>query len=88
MSVGVGNWILVKYATKKILKHFIGKILEKTEDGWLVKFTKFTKNKCMWPQIEDVDNVADADVLRRLPEPTVARRSDFIFEIGLTDLNL
>jgi hypothetical protein len=54
----------------------------------MVKLTKFTKNKFMCPQSEDVDNVADADVLLRLPELTVARRGDFIFQIGLTGLNL
>jgi hypothetical protein len=38
-QIGVGQWALVQYCTKKSVKHFVGQIIENTNEGWLLKFT-------------------------------------------------
>ncbi|KAI4468140.1 hypothetical protein MML48_2g00013261 [Holotrichia oblita] len=35
--IGLGKWILVKYCTKKYVKHYIGQIIEKIDLEWKVK---------------------------------------------------
>lgn len=35
----INKWVFVQFATKKIVKHFVGKIIEKLDsDEWLIKF--------------------------------------------------
>jgi hypothetical protein len=43
-ELNVGTWLLAKYATKRTIKH-VGEIQDKSEDGWLIKFTKFMNDK-------------------------------------------
>lgn len=39
-TIEVNKWVLVAYATKKTVKHFIGQILKANGDEFEVKFLK------------------------------------------------
>ncbi|XP_074038451.1 uncharacterized protein [Leptinotarsa decemlineata] len=51
------SWVLVEYHTKKTTNHFVGKVTEACDDGWMVKFTRFSKNTFSWPEAVDSDIV-------------------------------
>ncbi|KAK9702510.1 hypothetical protein QE152_g29920 [Popillia japonica] len=72
--IGLGKWILVKYCTKKYVKHYIGQIIEKIDLEWKVKFTKFANKKFFWPDIDAVDIIPEEDIVKILPDPVINRR--------------
>lgn len=79
-AISQGRWVIVKYSTKKTVKHFIGQVLEKEEDGWVVKFTKKKNNTFLWPVVDDIDTVQEQDIVRVLTDPKIDRRgSGMIF---------
>lgn len=84
----VNSWVLVQYTTKQTVKHFVGQVTENHEDGWLIKFTKFSNDQFVWPKTEDLDTVEDSDIVRVLPDPEVTRRGCFRFNISFDGFNL
>lgn len=84
-QIGVGQWALVQYCTKKSVKHFVGQIIENTNEGWLLKFTKYRDKYFFWPEKEDTDLVDSENILKILPEPLKSRRGDnLIIKIDFT----
>lgn len=74
-TIEVDKWVLVQYATKKSLKHFVGKVIGKGEcDDWLIRFLRFKKSKFIWPNVDDEDLVDSANILKILPQPKEDRR--------------
>lgn len=68
-----GDYVLVKFATKKRIVHYIGKIVEILENGeFLVKFLKKNARGFIFPEIEDISSVERKDVVSKLPRPTTA----------------
>lgn len=88
VETSLGCWVLVKYCTKKILKHFVGNVIEKTDGGWVVKFSKPYKNKFVWPKFEDTDTIEEENIITVLPEPLVDRRGLFQFSVRFSGYNL
>lgn len=87
-EIAIGRWVIVKYASKKSIKHFVGQIGNKNEEGWLVNFLKYTHNTFTWPEIEDSDTVVDEDIVRVLPEPFKSRRDTLSFEVDFATFHL
>lgn len=86
--VAPGCWVLVKYSTKKLIKHFLGNVIEQNDGGWVVKFTRQYKNKFLWPKIEDTDTVDETDIIKVLPQPTTDRRGLLNFPVCFAGYNL
>lgn len=87
-TVTPNSWVLVRYCTKKVIKHFVGLVTKACDDSWIVKFTKFSKNTFSWPKVEDMDTVEQGDIVMVLPEPTINRRGSFIFPVSFKGYNL
>lgn len=50
--IDVNKWVLVQYAAKKSVKHYVGKVIENTNaDDWPIRFLRFRKNKFIWPAV-------------------------------------
>lgn len=84
-----GQWVLVKYCTKKTVKHFVGQII-RVENGEdiTVKFVKKYKSKYVWPELADIDNVAFENIIKLLPEPEVDRRGTLEFKVRFDGYNV
>lgn len=57
-----GKWVIVQYCTKKTIKHYIGMLLARSEDDWIIKFTRGKNNEFVWPSSEDLDTVPECDI--------------------------
>lgn len=90
------SWIIAKFASKKSIKHYLGKVLSINEKIPTVKFARKVKNsKCekgtvfIYPDIEDVCTVQDLnDIVAVLPTPQISRRGHFIFNLDLGKYNI
>lgn len=88
-TVSQGRWIIAQYSTKKTIKHFIGQVLDKTVDGWVVKFTRNKNNVFFWPTIDDIDTVQEQDIVRVLTDPKNDRRgSGMIFNLNFDGFSI
>lgn len=83
-TLEVNKWVLVQYATKKTIRHYVGQIIEKMEEEWKIKFARFSKGMFIWPQEEDTDSIREEDIVRILPQPTTDRRGRFSFSIDFS----
>ncbi|CAG5047276.1 unnamed protein product [Parnassius apollo] len=89
-------WIIAKFASKKSIKHFVGKVLSIKNQIPKVKFARKVKNsKCVketvftYPNIEDICDVPDLkDVIAVLPDPQISRRGHFIFNLDFDKYNI
>lgn len=87
-EIEIGCWVLVKYPTKKAVKHFVAQVLGKEEEGWNLKFTEYKQEKFKWPIEMDTDVMNDQDIIRVLPDPILGRRGNFIFNVDFSGFNL
>jgi len=75
------QWVIVEYATKCSVFHFLGQVLEEMEDGVKVTFLKRQRgsdNLFTFPSKEDVDIVEKASIVDILPEdPVMNSRQQF-----------
>jgi hypothetical protein len=74
--IEVNKWVLVAYATKKTVKHFVGQILKANGDEFEVKFLKLfnavkSQYTFIWPIFTDSDVVDYDDIVKVLPEPKI-----------------
>ncbi|XP_068083401.1 uncharacterized protein [Anabrus simplex] len=89
--VDAGKWVIVKFATKKTCKHYIGRIIVKNEeDCSVVTFARKVASRptFIWPEIEDICEVSDSDILMVLPEPSIGRRGEFSFGVSFSTFNI
>lgn len=90
------KWVLVKFATKKTLKHYVGKIEELKECGSaMVKFVRKCKiterddeTRFSYPPVEDIYEVTEDDILCILPKPILGRRGELIFKKSFYSYNI
>lgn len=90
------SWILAKFATKKSVKHFVGKVISMKDDVPEVKFvrkvkeSKFKRGSVFtYPTIDDIWTMKHLDdIVRVLPEPNISRRGHIIFNIDLSNYNI
>lgn len=85
-----GKWVVVKFASKKKVSHFIGHIEEVIScDKITVKYVKMTKPVTytfVWPEVEDISAITSEEIVGVLKEPKVLRRGILTFEEHLTSL--
>ncbi|KAJ3655872.1 hypothetical protein Zmor_014981 [Zophobas morio] len=74
LQITIGTWVIVKYASKKSIKHFVGQIKNK----------KMNHGKL----IEDTDTVAEEDIIRVLPKPVTGRRDHLQFQVDFAGIHL
>jgi hypothetical protein len=91
----IEDWILVKFETKKTIKHLAGKILSfNKEDKPVVKFTRrkiLLKNMqtvFIFPVIDDISDVLNEDIICTLPQPTILRRGEIRFNFNIQQFNI
>ena len=74
----VGEYVLVKFLTKKTIVHFAGLITEKNyEDYFLVRFMhqKPSQNVFIFPDNVDESLVHVQDIIMCLPDPTISQEN-------------
>lgn len=94
-AISKGDWILVKYATKKLLKHYVGQVEKFGSDNTTVNFPRLNrKNKnpkttiFNIPEQTDLDDIENENIIRRLPEPSTGRRGEKIFSVSFSQYKL
>lgn len=94
-SLDINDFILVKFATKKTLKHFVGQIVDKNgRREYLVNFLKVTSGqKFIFPDRKDESLVTLEDIVLKLPPPiqkagTARSNAFFKFRINFLGYNL
>lgn len=90
----VQDWVLVKFPTKKTVKHFIGQI-ESISDRqepnvrFLRKVSATSKLTIMkYPELQDMSEVVEQDIVSILPAPSLGRRGEIVFNVGFSQYNL
>lgn len=83
-----GRWILVKFVTKKSIKHYVGKVMAVQEDIVTATFVRRANIKrerqsvFCYPAQEDIYGFNKLDIVSVLPEPITGRRGEIIFNIA------
>ena len=94
-NITKGDFVLVAYATKKTIRHFVGVVLDKdveddtVEVKYLTRLPKKISIRFVYPENDDIDNVPLADIIMILPAPSQAggtqrASKQYIFDINLT----
>lgn len=94
----VDDWLVVKFATKRTVKHFVGNVISMVQDSDniiypKVKFLRIIKNSKVesfhYPDVEDISVLKhDADIVKFLAKPEITRRGRVIFKENLKVFNI
>lgn len=84
-----GDWLLIKFCTKKSVKHYVGMVLSMNDDGSpKVKYTR-KKSKTegettfSFPVLDDISKVKHTeDIVTKLPKPAIGRRAQIVFKMS------
>lgn len=90
------DWIIVQFATKKTLKHFVGNVLAINDKIPTVKFVRKVKESKFkggttftYPVVDDVCTIQHLeDVITILPRPNITRRGHIVFKVELNNFNI
>ncbi|CAG5040884.1 unnamed protein product [Parnassius apollo] len=77
-SVGKNDWVLVKFCTKKSLKHYVGAVVNINDnDSPVIKYTRRkskaeTSTVFAFPVVHDISELKHAeDIITKLPTPAI-----------------
>lgn len=89
----VDDWLLVKFATKRTVKHFIGNVISMVAERPNIKFVRIIKNSKIqsfhYPLVEDISEVKHySDIVMFLEKPVITRRGHIIFKEDLNTFNV
>lgn len=85
----IGDFIVVKFPTKKDVKHYIGEVLNFLDDECNVKFMRrCLQHAFVFPQVDDISLIQEQDIVKVLNPPTAVRRGIFKFDCDLSNFNL
>lgn len=91
-TVKVDDWVLVKFASKKLVKHFVGKVISFDEDPVVLYTRKISETHFTtifrFPEIQDESVVEISDIVSILPTPTFSRRGHVCFQVSFTGYNV
>lgn len=94
-NIQKGDFVLIKFATKKTLKFFVGQIEKELEESeFLVNFLKMTpRQDFVFPDQKDESHISANDIMRKLPAPVkkigTARSSSFFrFSVNFHGYNM
>lgn len=84
------KWVLVSFATKKTVKHYVGYVTLINTGVPTVKFARRVKNSStfVWPHEEDQCEISTEDIVTFLPEPVKGRRGGMSFHVSFSGLNV
>lgn len=91
------DWLVVKFASKKTVKHFVGNVISMDSDSPIptpkVKFLRIIKNSKIdsfhYPDVEDILVLRhEADIVKFLEKPQITRRGHVIFKDNLKAFNI
>ncbi|CAK1588378.1 unnamed protein product [Parnassius mnemosyne] len=89
-----GDWVLVKFLSKKSVKHYVGQIININDDIPVIKYVRKTQTKqrgllFVYPNVDDICELKHvADIVSVLPKPTITRRGQISFSINIGKFNL
>lgn len=92
-----GDFVLVALGTKKVVRHFVAKVVGIVVDGYEVKFYKkivgTTASRSFVPSDEDISLVNETEVVLHLPAPTsvgLSKRQEnqLLFSVDFSDFNI
>ncbi|XP_031329163.1 uncharacterized protein LOC116168884 [Photinus pyralis] len=68
--ISVGDYVLVRFATKKIVRHYAGKVLEVHDEGYLINFMRRKKPNYhfVYPDVPDQSIASESETIK-LPPP-------------------
>lgn len=89
----ISDWIIVKFATKKSVKHFVGNVISLEHNIPQVKYLRKIKNSKMlsfhYPDVNDVSDLRhDEDVVKFLENPLISRRGHLVFKEHFEGFNI
>lgn len=86
----LNKWVLVKFATKTTIKHYVGQINNIVEGYPFVKFARRIKKSSVfvWPQENDEGEIPEEDIVVILPPPVVGRRGQLSFPVSFSGLEV
>ena len=90
------DWLLVKFCSKRSVKHYVGVVLRITDDGVpVVQYLRKTLTKVedqtmfTYPALEDISEVKhQEDIVTKLPKPVIGRRGQIIFKMSFKTFNV
>lgn len=82
--------VFVKFPMKTKVKHYVGKIVAKTDSIPIVKFVRRVKKISIfvWPQEVDESEVQDEDIVCFLSLPLEERRGGFSFPVSFSGFEI
>ena len=65
------DFAIVRFATKKIMVHYVGKIVSVHEEGYDIKFLRRKRQsfEFIFPNVDDTASVEKNDIVKKLPAP-------------------
>lgn len=78
----VNNYVLVKFDGKTKEYYYIGIVMKKFQDEFLIKFMKKSGSKFVWPENEDMSSVELKDIVAVLDEPNINNRQQYEFPLN------
>lgn len=80
----INDWVVVKFATKKKVLHYVGQVIDIEAGEPKVKFARIKEihedtSVFCWKEPEDVSFIENEDVEETLVEPALGRRGELIF---------
>lgn len=92
-NVTPNSFVLVKFATKKSIKYFVGQVTAVDTDEFIVNFLRKVGKKFVFPNVKDEATVLIDDIVRVLPQPintggTNRLQNSFKFPIDFTCYNI
>lgn len=87
LRLSPSDFVLVRFCTKKNIKHYIGQVQREDDDGDLeVKFLrKSTNGAFIFPLVDDISSVLLSDIVKVLNTSKV-HRGAFSFQNDLSNI--
>jgi hypothetical protein len=94
-TVSVGDFVLVRFSTKKKVLYFVGHVQELLDcDEYLVKFLRRRKNYGFcYPAVDDISSIPRKEIIAKLPKPQeikgTARQASYIkFSVSFSNYDV
>lgn len=73
LSIQEQDYVIVRYTTKKTVKHYVGQVIKISGDEYNISFMKrIVAGKFVFPDKPDEDTVVAEDILLKLPPPSIS----------------
>lgn len=94
-DLSVGDYVIVQFAMKTQVVHYVGEVVGYSGEEFEVKFMRCNKkssNKFLFPDDDDICDVPPKDIIKRLPKPalsggTARARKMYVFPCDISMYN-